>query len=294
MLSAADIHNESNGGRSVAREDTAISQVRTIAPFDAAGATHAGQLRAKNEDRFAIASDLGLCIVADGLGGQAAGEVAAQLAIDDVATYLREADADPTPQEEEDEDTAPRLTIGFLALAVQHANKAIHLAARNVAACNGMGTTIAAVLFVGAFALLAHVGDSRVYRLRGGKLQRLTEDHSWAEEYLRMHGSGADLNIARARSHLLTRCLGSNADVRVSVRVERSEHGDLYLLCTDGLWNVVEGEAIAQVLSEAGDLKHAMNRLIDLANAAGGPDNITAILVRPIGAGADETHEPQA
>ena len=296
MLSAEDIHDESHAGRGVAREDTAVSLVRTIAPFNAAGATHVGQIRPKNEDRFAIVYDLGLCVVADGMGGHAAGDVAAELAIDEVAMYLREAGPDPTPQEKEEEaeETAPRLTIGSLALAVQHANKAIHLAARNEAGCNGMGTTIAAVLVVGAFAFLAHVGDSRVYRQRGGKLQRLTEDHSWANEYLRMHGSGADLHVAKARSHILTRCLGSKADVRVAVRIERFEAGDLYLLCTDGLWNVVEGDAIAQVLSEAGDLPHAASRLVDLANAAGGTDNITAILVRPIGASADETHDAQA
>jgi len=295
MVSTTDTRNENLSSRGIAREDTATSHLRTLAPFEAAGGTHTGQLRATNEDRFAIVRDLGLCVVADGLGGHSAGEVAAQLAIDEVTTYLREAAPDPTPREKESEDTGPRFTIGLLALAVQHANKAIHLAARNVAACNGMGTTIAAVLVVGgSSAFLAHVGDSRVYRLRGGQLQRLTEDHSWTEEYLRTHGAGADLRVAQARSHLLTRCLGSSADVRVSLHFERFDPGDVVLLCTDGVWNVVEAEVIAQVLSEAGDLQRAADRLIDLANVAGGPDNITAILLRPTGASEDETHHARA
>jgi protein phosphatase len=288
MQAVASQQKHHTSERATTGDHNEVSQVRAIAPIDAAGATHPGRLRERNEDRFGIMLDLGLCVVADGLGGHAAGDIAAQLAIDEAAKYLRDSDPDPTPPVGDPEDTAPRLTIGFLSLAVQHANKAIHLAARINPAREGMGATIAAVLVTGRFAFLAHVGDSRVYRLRAGMLERLTEDHSAAEEYLRQAGPSADPAVAQRRAHLLTRCLGTRADVRVSMRFERFEPGDLYLLCTDGLWGVVEHETIARTMTEAQDMQSAADRLIDLANEAGGPDNITAILLRPSGASADE------
>lgn len=275
-------------------ESSTVSRVRLIAPFEAAGATHPGRLRDKNEDRFGIQFDLGLCAVADGLGGHAAGEVAAQLAIDEMVKYLRETGAGPIAKGEVFDDSAPRLTIGLLALAVQEANKAIHLAARNVPACDGMGTTLAAMLLAGPFAFFAHVGDSRVYRLRGGELVRVTEDHSAAEEYLRLAGPRADPRVAQRRAHLLTRCLGTHADVRVSTSLERVSPGDVYLLCSDGLWGVMEHEVIARTMAGAQDLQGAAGSLLDLANEAGGPDNITAVLVRPLLAGAEDAHSDQA
>ena len=292
---ADDVHHGSTREPTTIREDSAVSQVRTLGlPMEAAGATHPGRVRARNEDAFGIEEDLGLSMVADGLGGHAAGDVAARMAIQEILRYLREADTDPTPKETEDDDTAPRLTIGFLAEAVKQANKTIHLASRNLPECAGMATTIAAVLLLRGFAFLAHVGDTRIYRLRAGKLVRLTVDHSMAEEYLRARGSKADPELVRRNAGTLTRCLGTRADVRVAAQLDRCAPGDVYLLCTDGLWGPVDDEAIARAIMDARDMKSAAERLVELANEAGGSDNITAVLVRPLLADSDDPQGLQA
>ena len=290
-----DVQDEDCQAPVTTRENSTVSHVRLLGrPREAAGATHPGRVRARNEDAFGIEEDLGLSMVADGLGGHAAGDVAARMAIQEILRYLREADTDPTPKETEDDDTAPRLTIGFLAEAVKQANKTIHLASRNLPECAGMATTIAAVLLLRGFAFLVHVGDTRIYRLRAGKLVRLTADHSMAEEYLRARGSKADPELVRRTAGTLTRCLATRADVRVAAQLDRCAPGDVYLLCTDGLWGPVDDEAIARAITEARDLKSAAERLVELANEAGGSDNITAVLVRPLLADSDDPQGLQA
>lgn len=246
--------------------------------IEAAGGTHPGRIRDRNEDAFEVDEALGLAVIADGLGGHAAGHVASKTAVREVRMHLR-ASGLSSPRRQ-DRPAAPAPATAHLAEAVQQANKTICAMSREIPAFSGMKTTIAAVLWARRSVLLAHVGDSRIYRLRAGKLEKLTEDHSLAAEYLRVRGEAADLEVARQAASQLTRCLGKSPEVRVSTHVESYQPGDAYLLCTDGLWGLVEEEAMTQAILGASDLAHAVERLIDLANELAGSDNITAVLVR--------------
>jgi serine/threonine protein phosphatase PrpC len=264
------------------REGKAAWRAGSVSAVEAAGATHPGRQRAKNEDAFEILADVGLAVVADGLGGHPAGDIASRMAVQEVAEQLRDLDPDPTLPDVNDADALPRATIDMLRAAVKQANRAIHLAGDRFPVCHGMATTIAAVLIARGFAIFAHVGDSRIYRLRDGRLVQLTEDDSMAAEYSRAFGPEADPQILRMQESTLTRCLGIWPDVHVTVRAERRAPGDTYLLCTDGLWTVVPHDTITRIVAETADLAEAAEALIDAANAAGGPDNITAVLLRPI------------
>lgn len=264
-------------------------------PIDAAGLSHPGRVRARNEDAFEIVSELGLAMVADGLGGHPAGDIASRMAVQEVADRMRDLDPDPTQPDLNDVEAVPRAAMDLVRFAVQQANSAIHSAGHRFPVVSGMGTTFAAVLIMRAFAIVAHVGDSRVYRLREGELRALTEDDSMAAEYMRTLGAAADPEIVRQHEGTLTRCLGAFPEVQVTMRAERRMPGDVYLLCTDGLWTTVPHEQMARILFESPDPVLAVQRLVDDANAAGGPDNITAVVVRPLGGeGASSTIPPRA
>lgn len=261
--------------------------------IEAAGVTHPGRHRAKNEDAFEILADVGLAMVADGLGGHPAGDIASRMAVQEVAEHVRDLDPDPTLPDINDPEALPRSTIDLVRLAVMQANRAIHTAGDTFPVCRGMATTFASVLVVRGFVILAHVGDSRIYRLRGSRLVQLTEDDSMAAEYSRTLGPDADPEVVRAHEGTLTRCLGAWPEVQVSVRADRRAPGDKYLLCSDGLWTVVPHTTIARVLTDTADLNQAAQILIDLANEAGGPDNITAVVVRPtLGESPDSLRPP--
>ena len=285
-------------GEDIVEEPTTDREARTARPFlmsaiiDAAGATHPGRMRTRNEDAFEILLDIGLAMVADGLGGHAAGDIASRMAIQEVADYLRDLDVDPTKPDVNDEGALPRPTMDLLALAVQHANREIHLAGRRFPVTAGMGATFAALLVVRGFAIVAHVGDSRVYLLRDGQLYRLTEDHSRAAEHARALGLSSSAALSRAHDGALTRCLGAWPRVDVTITAERRAPGDVFVICSDGLWSVVPEETIARILADTPDVGDAADLLIDEANAAGGPDNITAVVVRALAPSMTSTAPP--
>jgi PPM family protein phosphatase len=254
--------------------------------IEAVGATHPGRLRARNEDAFEIVAPHGLAMIADGLGGHQAGDIAARMAVQEVGEYVREIDLDPTTPDPNDPGSAPRATMEYFRLAIEHANREIHFAGQRYPVCAGMGATLAALLLVRGFAVWAHVGDSRVYLLREGALQRLTEDHTRAAEYRRAQGARADPVVTRRHESTLTRCLGARPEVVVDLACARRVPGDLFLLCSDGLWSVVPETTITRILRETADLGEAAEQLVAEANAAGGPDNITAVVVRPLAAEA--------
>jgi protein phosphatase len=268
-------------------------RARRTPPIEAVGATHPGRVRQRNEDAFDIVLDQGLAMVADGLGGHPAGDIASRMAVQEVAEHMRELDPDPTQPNLNDADALPHASIALLRRSVQQANAAIHAAGHRYPVVSGMGTTFAALLIVRAHAIIVHVGDSRVYRLRDGELSALTEDDSMAAEYLRALGDHADPEVVRQHEGTLTRCLGAFADVQVTVRTERRLAGDLFLLCSDGLWTTIPHAILRRILVETPDLSQAVERLVAEANAAGGPDNITAVLVRPLqGDGAGPSSGP--
>ena len=221
-----------------------------------------GRQRRANEDSYFARAPV--YAVADGMGGAQAGEVASRIAAEAFEPGLG-AGASPERQ---------------LKRIVQNANKRIHELAQDDALRAGMGTTLTAAVIGDDEVSLAHVGDSRAYRLRDGELKRLTSDHSLVEE-LRKSGRLTD---AQAEDHpqrsIITRALGPEPDVDVDTMTVPAKDGDVYLLCSDGLTTMLDEKRIKEILTEAGDLRGAVRKLIQEANASGGRDNITAVAFR--------------
>ncbi|XYI00974.1 PP2C family protein-serine/threonine phosphatase [Sorangium sp. So ce1128] len=248
--------------------------------IEAAAQSDVGRRRSRNEDSFAALPCLGLFMVADGLGGNAAGEVASRMAIEVVKSCFEEGD--------DLEDTWPygaarpreRDEVRLI-LSVRRANRAIYEASQRQDEMRGMATTFAGVLLGPGMAYIAHVGDSRVYRMRGGLLERLTRDHTLLEELLRDgDGALAALEALSDRANAVTRALGCDESVAIESRVEATLPGDVFLVCSDGLWGPVPEARIAGVLRAHGELSLAASVLVDLANEHGGPDNVTCVLAR--------------
>ncbi|WP_437894313.1 PP2C family protein-serine/threonine phosphatase [Sorangium sp. So ce124] len=248
--------------------------------IEAAAYSDVGRRRSHNEDSFAALPCLGLFMVADGLGGNAAGEVASRMAIEVVKSCF-----------EEDEDLEETWPYGTgsphnrdevrLVLSVRRANREIYEASQRQEAVRGMATTFAGVLLGPGMAYIAHVGDSRVYRMRGGKLERLTRDHTLLEELLSDgEGALAALEALSGRADAVTRALGCDKNVDIESRVEPTLPGDVFLVCSDGLWGPVPEARIEGVLGRHRDLSLAASLLVDIANEHGGPDNITCVLAR--------------
>lgn len=247
-------------------------------------ATNPGLRRTSNEDSYCARPDLGLFVVADGMGGHVAGEVASRVAVDAIEAFAGEtAGADrhrtwPFPYDANVGVDANRLKAAF-----RLANRRIGAAMEGSQDLRGMATTASAVLVGGGrdnAAAIAHVGDSRVYLLRSSGLQQLTNDHSWVEEQVR---AGTMTAIA-ARQHpwrnVVTRALAGGDDPEVDVVEVALEPGDRVLLCSDGLFAVLPNERISEILKKDGALEALCGRLIEDANAGGGPDNITTLLLQ--------------
>ena len=243
---------------------------------DQAFRTDTGRQRSENEDSLFVRAPI--FVVADGMGGAQAGEVASKAAADAFDRDLPEA--------------SPEL---FLRETIEDANRRIHELARADPSRAGMGTTITAALVdaqteeVG----IGHVGDSRAYRLRRGKLERLTRDHSLVEE-MRRKGQITD---AQAEDHpqrsIITRALGPEPEVEVDVQTVPAAPGDVFLLCSDGLTTMVAEARIAEVLADAASMRDAVRSLVEEANAAGGRDNITALAFRLGDAAAPLGEKPE-
>ena len=251
-------------------------------PLSWAVKTDAGLRRTSNEDSFSTRPDVGLFIVADGMGGHVAGEVASRVAVESIASFVDEsAGADPNrtwpfPFDPELSFEANRLKTAF-----RLANRRIASAIADSQDLRGMATTASAVLHGPRSSCVGHIGDSRVYVLRERQLSQITQDHSWVEEQVR---AGA-MTAAAARQHpwrnVVTRALSGGDDPEIDVVEIRPQPGERYLLCSDGLFGVVPDEKIAEILADQmGTLEDICRRLIDAANAAGGPDNITAMILQ--------------
>jgi serine/threonine protein phosphatase PrpC len=247
------------------------SRVRRIRPpVEAFGLTHTGLARATNEDCYLVHPELGLYAVADGMGGRPAGEVASQMAIDAVR------------EDVEDSGALHPAHGGALLLlgGVEVANALIHATAQSDPFKRGMGTTLTGVVVFGRRIAIAHVGDSRVYRLRGACFEAMTQDHTVVAALVQ---AGAITLEEAATSELrskLVRAVGIEERVAVDTRLDATEPGDVYLLSTDGLHGVVGDKDIATVLLAEHDLTRAAQELIECALDEGGPDNVTVVLVR--------------
>ena len=246
--------------------------------FTAYGATDVGKVREKNEDAFAVDAERRLFLVADGMGGHAGGGFASSHAVENVVAEMKR-------QEESQDMTQPLRddagrTQGQMRL--QHALKRSNevLFSRSMAdhSLRGMGTTMTALKFDERYANLAHVGDSRGYLIRDGKLRQITEDHSWVQEQVR---SGV-LSEEEARRHplknIITRSMGHDRELNVDLFKEEYRVGDRYLLCSDGLTNMVTNpEILETVLKQPPEA--AVKSLVDQAREGGGLDNITVVVV---------------
>ena len=240
-----------------------------------------GCVRENNEDSYRAAPELNLFVLSDGMGGLDCGEVASRMAVETIFEHCQKANADPSlPFAGFRVDGVSEMT-NRLASAVRIANRAVHSAAHDSVTDRPMGATVVAVRLADERMSVAHVGDSRVYRLRGDDFAQLTHDHSFVAEQIR-HGRMTQQEADSSRLHnVLIRALGVDAEVEVDASDELVLDGDTVLLCSDGLTRELSDTQIAAVLREIDDPQEAAERLIDLAKQAGGGDNITAIVVRP-------------
>ncbi len=239
-------------------------------------ASDTGMVRRHNEDRFGALEEAALFLVADGMGGAAAGEIAAEMAVE----LVSEAFVDPAVPRPPGLAHPANAGLPRLVAAIERANRFVYGAAMRVPDWKGMGTTLAAALFAGSRAALAHVGDSRIYRLRGGRLESLTEDHSLFAELVRAGFLDPDDGDDFPNRNVITRAIGSEPTVAVEARLVDVAPNDTFLLCSDGLSGVVPHAEIAAVLREHGDLDEAVAMLVARANELGGPDNVTVVAVR--------------
>ena len=245
----------------------------------AAGLTDVGRKRRHNEDSFVIDMGEGLFVVADGMGGHAAGEVAAKIAVDTIEEFI-------TDTSQKMESTWPyrynhqwKFNSNRLAVAVEKANEKVMSAVAGQPALKGMGTTVVAGVLNGSGLSVAHVGDSRAYRLREGELRRLTDDHSWVHEQI----VTGILTEEEAKSHplknVVTRALGGGPSVVPEMQEYELKPGDRYLLCSDGLTTMLSDEEVSEVLHSDDDPESVCRRLVALANDKGGLDNVTVIVI---------------
>jgi serine/threonine protein phosphatase PrpC len=252
--------------------------MRTVA----SGISDIGRKRDRNEDAFLINDELQLFVVADGMGGHAGGEYASALAVNTVEDVLLASPSDAsavTPAPEGSDADPVEATKARLVESVRLAGARIHDWATDHPEHRGMGTTVVALLIQGHNAFLAHVGDSRIYALRDGKIQQATDDHSLVAQSIR---EGL-ITEEQAKSHrmrnVITRALGFERAVEVDVQARALLRGDAYLLCSDGLSGKVDEAEMCELVF-AYPPQEAARQLIGLANARGGEDNITAVVVR--------------
>lgn len=249
--------------------------------LEAVGKTDVGLRRAHNEDSYLIVEDQQLYVIADGMGGHNSGEVASMLAVETVAGFFDETQGDDDVTWPFRPDRGVTYHANRLTTAVKLANLRIHETAQRAADQRGMGTTFVGIHFYRNDAIIAHVGDSRVYRLRDKKLEQLTEDHSLLNDYLRTRDLTPEEIENFPRKNVILRALGMKDSVQVDVKEERHEKGDLYMLCSDGLNGMITDEEIERIMkAHEHDLQAAADALIHAANDNGGDDNITVVLVR--------------
>jgi len=249
----------------------------------AAGDSHVGLRRAHNEDAFLLLLEERLLCVADGMGGHASGEVAARVAVEEMAEFFRLSGRDeeatwPFPEDPGRGEHENRLLAG-----VRLANQRIRERARADERLRGMGTTLVAAWFSDRApeALVAHVGDSRAYLYRRGALTQLTEDHSLLNDFIKVHRPSPAEIVAFPHKNVIMRALGMRDDLDVDLVRVPLEEGDEVLLCCDGLSGMLPDRRIAEVLRSArADLPRAVQGLIAAANEAGGADNITCVLAQ--------------
>jgi len=241
------------------------------------GYSDVGKRRERNEDSFLINDERRLYLVADGMGGHLGGEFASKLAIRTIEEVVKALEDDPEMTLPEGESLKPGDYSNCLRFAIREASRRIFEKATEDQTLHGMGTTTVALLLRNNKAYIANVGDSRVYRIRGKKINQITKDHSLVSEQIRAGLMSADDSRAQRLKNIITRSVGFQEYVDTDVDIRAVRTGDKFLLCSDGLSNLLKDMEIRDIVLN-NDLEIAVKRLIDIANERGGDDNITAIL----------------
>ena len=244
------------------------------------GVTDTGKVREHNEDTIAFDADAGLLVLADGMGGYNAGEVASGIAVKTIMHLVRDALA---REDLMHPDAATGLSRPAIILrdAIARANKIIYQTARTQPQCEGMGMTIVAAVFFDNRVAVAHVGDSRLYRLRGSSLDQVTLDHSLLQELVDRGFYSPEEAQRAANKNYVTRALGVEASVEVEVQEHPAQRGDVYVLCSDGLSDMVEDDDIGLTINTFGaNLETVAKQLIQLGNDNGGKDNISVVMAQ--------------
>ena len=231
-----------------------------------------GKIREMNQDNFFVSDqddEIKLFIVADGMGGYKGGEIASKLAIDSAKSYIIN-NFNETKKEKEK-------ILDLVKNAVEYANMVVYEKSQEVEELNGMGTTIDVAIIQSGKLYIGHVGDSRVYRLRKEFFRKLTVDHSYVEQLLKQGNITKEEAYNHPKKNMLTKALGCTAYVEPDVMVKGYQKGDVLLMCTDGLTNMIREEQIFQILKD--NPEQACDILVDKANENGGLDNITAVII---------------
>ena len=239
--------------------------------------TDTGLARDNNEDAVALDAQTGLCILADGMGGYNAGEIASGMACafikSEMSRWLSQAGVNANSKE----------VKRALEICVQNANHSIFNAANSNPQYTGMGTTLVVGVFQTGRLMLGHIGDSRCYRLRDGNFQQITKDHSLLQEQIDAGLITPEQALTSANKNLVTRALGVEDGVLLDVTEHRVETGDVYLMCSDGLSDMVRDQSIADIMLGDATLAQKATQLVAVANAAGGRDNISVVLTHAKG-----------
>ena len=247
------------------------------------GITDVGRKRSHNEDSIASDINMGLAVLADGMGGYKAGEVASAIATNMIMEEVREGFKETKQESAIDEESGFSRETLIVKAAIEKANQTIFTTAQNQPQCHGMGTTVVAAAFYDDRMTIAHVGDSRLYRLRDGGLEQITSDHSLLQELIDKGFYTPEEAKQSLNKNLVTRAMGIEITVQPDFQEDVVKAGDIYLMCSDGLSDLVEDDEIRATLTEHGeDLEDAATRLIQMANDAGGKDNISVILARTL------------
>jgi protein phosphatase len=242
------------------------------------GQSDIGKRREKNEDAYLINDERNIYLIADGMGGHLGGEFASHLAVKTIEEIFKTLEDDPEATLPEGGGLKPGDYAGSLRYAISVASRRIYEKAQEDPTLRGMGTTTVALVFRNNKAYIANVGDSRVYQIRGKKIIQVTKDHSLVGEQIRAGLLSADDTRAQRLKNIITRSVGFQEDVDSDIDIRVVKKGDRYLLCSDGLSNMVEDEEIHDIVINNG-LQDAARRLIDIANERGGDDNITLIII---------------
>ncbi|MDD5308154.1 MAG: Stp1/IreP family PP2C-type Ser/Thr phosphatase [Deltaproteobacteria bacterium] len=250
-------------------------------PMEVAGETNVGMKRNHNEDTFSVFEDENLYVVCDGMGGHASGEVASQMAVECLKTFFKETREDPEATWPYKMDRSRRYEENRLITGIKLANLRIHEASKRETKYHGMGTTLVCVYYVDEGAYLAHVGDSRIYRVRAGAIDQISEDHSLLNDYIKMKKLSQQEIENFPHKNVIVRALGMKESVKVDTFFETPKPGDIYLLCSDGLsGELADAKMLEIVEKHTKDLQAACHALIEEANRNGGHDNITVVLAR--------------